>query len=302
MQSSMTEISLSFTTLSLFSGFFSLGAAAFNFLQKRTPVSGWMVLFLSALLFILLGFWTASLPGGSLPLQESLRQLFQLTGVVMTIAVVPGFTSALISLETPPWFAAATGVWTGLAGLGGMAFLLFPGLGLLPMAVTVQMLVTIVSALVILGFHLWGIKPATLRRALLAFLALSACFLVLLVLDLSITLIPLPVLAPVDNLSLPLYLLALNVGSFFFAGRILNAPPLAEGGRITPACREEFGLSQREAEIVEKLLEGLGNQDMADALFISRKTVENHLYNIFQKMEVKSRVQLVQKLQNWGSS
>lgn len=298
----MTLLALPCTTLALFSGFFSLGAAAFNFLQKRTPVAGWMVLFLASLLFILLGFWTAALPGGTLPLQESLRQLFQLAGVVMTIAVVPGFTAALISLETPPWFPAATGVWTGLAALGGTAFLLFPVLEFLPMAVTGQMLGTIITALVILGLHLRWIKPATLRRGLQAFLILSAGFLVLLILDLSITLIPLPLLAPVDNLSLPLYLLALNVGSFFFAGRILNAPPLAEGGRITPACREEFGLSQREAEILEKLLEGLGNQDIADTLFISRKTVENHLYNIFQKMEVKSRVQLVQKLQNWGSS
>lgn len=297
----MTTPTLLFTTLALFSGFFSLGATAFNFLQKKTPVSRWMVLFLSSLEFILLGFWTAALPDNTFPLQGSLQPLFQLLGVVMVIAVVPGFTAALLSLETPPWFFLVGGIWTGLAALAGSAYLMFPKAGFLPLGVTGQMLVTIMGALAVLGVKIKHIKPRTLRLALLTFLAGSGVFVLLLLLDLSITLVPLPALASLDNLSLPIYLLALNWGSFVFAGKILNAPPLTEGSRITPTCKEEFSLSPRESELLEKLLEGLGNQEIADILFISRKTVENHLYNIFQKMEVKSRLQLTQKLQNWGS-
>jgi DNA-binding NarL/FixJ family response regulator len=40
------------------------------------------------------------------------------------------------------------------------------------------------------------------------------------------------------------------------------------------------------------LLAGFGGRDIGKRLFISPKTVENHVYNIYQKLGVKNRVQL----------
>jgi DNA-binding CsgD family transcriptional regulator len=55
---------------------------------------------------------------------------------------------------------------------------------------------------------------------------------------------------------------------------------------------QSLGLSAREREIAQLAVEGLSNHDIAEALFISPKTVENHLYRVYQKAGVKNRVQL----------
>ncbi|HQV27430.1 MAG TPA: LuxR C-terminal-related transcriptional regulator [Thermoflexales bacterium] len=62
---------------------------------------------------------------------------------------------------------------------------------------------------------------------------------------------------------------------------------------------EEFPqLSNREREVVQCLLEGKSNKQIASALSISDRTVEFHLKNIYVKFEVRSRVELVLKLGN----
>jgi DNA-binding NarL/FixJ family response regulator len=47
-------------------------------------------------------------------------------------------------------------------------------------------------------------------------------------------------------------------------------------------------LSQREVDIVQLLCEGLSSKEIARRLHISAKTVENHRYNIYRKVEVDS--------------
>ncbi|NSW75850.1 MAG: response regulator transcription factor [Candidatus Atribacteria bacterium] len=51
-------------------------------------------------------------------------------------------------------------------------------------------------------------------------------------------------------------------------------------------------LSGREFEIVQLVIQGLGNREIAEKLFISENTVKNHLSRIFQKLGVKDRVEL----------
>jgi LuxR family transcriptional regulator, positive regulator of biofilm formation len=50
-------------------------------------------------------------------------------------------------------------------------------------------------------------------------------------------------------------------------------------------------LSRREADILTMIVEGASNEDIADKLCISKHTVKTHLYNIFKKINVKSRFQ-----------
>jgi DNA-binding CsgD family transcriptional regulator len=65
---------------------------------------------------------------------------------------------------------------------------------------------------------------------------------------------------------------------------------------------ESFKISAREEEIIRLILQGMSNKDIQAALFISPNTVKNHIYNIYQKMNVKSRLQLVSVILNLTSS
>ncbi len=55
----------------------------------------------------------------------------------------------------------------------------------------------------------------------------------------------------------------------------------------------KYDVSKREKEIIELLLKGSSNREIADTLFISPNTVKTHIKNIYRKLGVKNRVQLI---------
>jgi DNA-binding CsgD family transcriptional regulator len=61
---------------------------------------------------------------------------------------------------------------------------------------------------------------------------------------------------------------------------------------------ENYNFTQREKEIFLLMLEGKSNQDIKNKLFLSIKTVKNHVYNIYKKMGINNRTQLLAFLQD----
>ncbi len=59
---------------------------------------------------------------------------------------------------------------------------------------------------------------------------------------------------------------------------------------------DQYGLSDREKEVAEQLMEGKSNKQIALALDIAERTVEFHLKNIYAKLGVDSRVEAILKL------
>jgi DNA-binding CsgD family transcriptional regulator len=57
-----------------------------------------------------------------------------------------------------------------------------------------------------------------------------------------------------------------------------------------------YGLTAREEEILRLVLEGARNRDIEKKLFISASTVRNHIYNIYQKLGIKSRLELIHRI------
>ncbi len=68
-----------------------------------------------------------------------------------------------------------------------------------------------------------------------------------------------------------------------------GASPTAEDATSPDA------LTPRELEILQFLAQGMNNRDIAEALYISDRTVQTHLTNIFAKMQVSSRLEAVLK-------
>ncbi len=59
-------------------------------------------------------------------------------------------------------------------------------------------------------------------------------------------------------------------------------------------------LSDRELQIVELVTAGLTNQEIAEQLEISKRTVDNHISNILTKTATGNRVALVRWALQWG--
>ena len=59
-------------------------------------------------------------------------------------------------------------------------------------------------------------------------------------------------------------------------------------------------LSDRELQIVELVTAGLTNQEIAEQLEISKRTVDNHISNILTKTGTGNRVALVRWALQWG--
>jgi DNA-binding CsgD family transcriptional regulator len=79
------------------------------------------------------------------------------------------------------------------------------------------------------------------------------------------------------------------------------------GNRLTPrraaaqpfarneAAIRSLGLSPREVEILEALAGGESNKEMARRLGISPNTVKTHIARVYEKLEVRRRVQAIEK-------
>ena len=61
-----------------------------------------------------------------------------------------------------------------------------------------------------------------------------------------------------------------------------------------------LGLTAREAEVIRLLAIGRSNQEIADELFLSRKTASVHVSNILGKLGVSNRVQAAAVAQRVG--
>jgi len=63
---------------------------------------------------------------------------------------------------------------------------------------------------------------------------------------------------------------------------------------------KSMSLSDREIQVVELVAMGLANQDIAEKLEISKRTVDNHISNILKKTKTENRVELVRWAMKWG--
>jgi DNA-binding CsgD family transcriptional regulator len=60
----------------------------------------------------------------------------------------------------------------------------------------------------------------------------------------------------------------------------------------------QFGISNREREIVSMILQGYANRIIGERLFISDRTVKNHISSIYRKTGAANKVQLLNMVRN----
>jgi len=67
-------------------------------------------------------------------------------------------------------------------------------------------------------------------------------------------------------------------------------------GEGLDAVIETYDLTAREMEILRLVLKGASNKDIEKQLFISASTVRNHIYNMYQKLGVGNRLELINRI------
>lgn len=76
--------------------------------------------------------------------------------------------------------------------------------------------------------------------------------------------------------------------------------PVSSSSEISSVSTEimlKYGLTIRESEVLHLLTGGANNHDIAKALFVSDSTVRSHIRNIYSKLGVSSRMELLSKVQ-----
>lgn len=78
----------------------------------------------------------------------------------------------------------------------------------------------------------------------------------------------------------------------------LAARHFLRGGKQTSERDSLSGLSRREIDVANLMLEGKRTDDIAGLLFISTATVKTHIQNIFRKYGVSNRMEFANKVHN----
>lgn len=71
--------------------------------------------------------------------------------------------------------------------------------------------------------------------------------------------------------------------------------PLLGMGELKSKLKD-FVLTRREEEIATLVIYGLSNREIAERLFICEQTVKDHLQDIFEKVKVHRRSELIAKV------
>lgn len=111
-----------------------------------------------------------------------------------------------------------------------------------------------------------------------------------------------------SSYDLPVYKkLSYNYGASAFVNKSINFKELIntiikvnKGNIIRRFEGEDEILTDREIEIIRELCSGKSRKDIADKLYISERTLYNHIQNIYEKLEVNNGIEAFDKALKLG--
>ena len=95
-----------------------------------------------------------------------------------------------------------------------------------------------------------------------------------------------------------LYIVLIGIGFTalgLWIGRALTPMRRAPDFAVHDAAVSALGITKREYAVLEEMARGQSNKEIADKLHVSPNTVKTHISRLYEKLEVRQRVQAVQK-------
>jgi DNA-binding CsgD family transcriptional regulator len=206
---------------------------------------------------------------------------------------LPLFCLHLVSAAVTRRRLLAHGALALALGAAGAAKEAFPG----PLTFTINYLALFALygyGCVILLRNFGRIEDAGLRRLTKSFLVLAGSLALPATVQLAIAFIPsVPDALRAYPYTQILYFLA-SVG--LLLEHVARPPEAAASGFscvLPPDFILRYGITPRECDIISMMEKGHSNSKLAEALFISTRTVKNHVYHIYQKTGAENKVQLI---------
>lgn len=249
-------------------------------------------LLLSLFLNIVLYYQETVLQGSIISMQYAFIPAFLLGcvvyfGMALTLGELPGAPKQLLILAT------GAVVLTML----GKLILAWRGLELLQSLLALPLTLLISLYLFFLGTVSCRYSGAMRETSLSWLFHHLGRFLQLFALGSSLFYILARVIPPLGRLNVSLdYLFSFVwsiLASIAFIRYLTRPSALAEGEELPESFLDHFNISKREAEVIAFIRVGKSNKEIADAMFVSFATARTHVYNIFRKVDVKSRVELL---------
>jgi DNA-binding CsgD family transcriptional regulator len=165
----------------------------------------------------------------------------------------------------------------------------------------VMRLLNVVMNSYLLGLTVYGIVASSfrgpLKRLMRPFLWLSCAFYLYAVIAGSLLIAMGLVIDYLNALSASLYCFPWSIALSIMLFRHFSFSEAPS--RLPPDFLKEYGITAREEELLFLLIQGKSNRRIAESAFISLRTVETHLYNVYRKCDVANRVELIKKIQSY---
>lgn len=137
------------------------------------------------------------------------------------------------------------------------------------------------------------------QRVLLSYIVLSIVFLPLIVLDVkSAELFTDITVVRYGFMALPTFYIALNVLTIFWVMTLSKKMPelfrmSVDRKDMVEMFFDKYSITEREKDVVQMLINGYSYENIAESLIISKSTVKTHIRNVYRKVEVNNKVELM---------
>lgn len=294
----MQHLLFLYFVVSLAFGFFSLGTALLTYRKRREAAIGSLVMFQASCItvtaYLVLRFYYSAAGGGNNEMLVRVLEFFETYVIKLILMLYPTFHFTAYFFEIPK-----RRIKTGTAASYIVALVLLDIVferiindneGAIEQ--TGELLVYALSVLFllyVLGAGIAGFAAQRRKGGLgLSYLILLSVFIAFYVFRQFLG----------EGFSLntfPAFSVGLSAFTWLY---ITDREPADTGETMRRAAVDlnRFGISDREAEVVQRILLGYSNERIGRELCISTNTVKTHVRSIFSKLEVNSRLELAARL------